>query len=143
MPRARSHWLHRGDHWGCGPGELGDRICSISPHRECTPMRCPEELRAEVRRLHLMLRTTLDPAARRDLAAQALELAQQAEAIESLPDDVEGLRLRIAQYRHMLDRADNEPKQRVVAQLLRDAERKLQRISNQQSPPRQHRSAVA
>ena len=106
-------------------------------------MRSPEELRAEVRRLHLMLRTTLDPAARQKLAAQALELAQQAEAIVSLPDDVEGLRVRIAQYRHMLDPADNEPKQRVVVQLLRDAESKLQGISNQQRSPRPHRIAVA
>jgi len=106
-------------------------------------MRSPDQLRTEVRRLHLKLRATLDPEEKRNLAARALELAQQAEAIASLPDDVEGLRVRIAQYKHMLDRADNEPKQRVVAQLLRDAERKLQRISNQQSPPRQHRSAVA
>src|SRR5215813_6712578 len=103
----------------------------------------PDKLRAEVRRLHRTIKTTLDPAERRDLAAQALELAQQAEAIASLPDDVEGLRVRIAQYRHMLDRADNEPKQRVVAQLLRDAEGKLQRISNQQLLPRHQRPAVA
>ena len=103
----------------------------------------PDKLRAEVRRLHRTIKTTLDPAVRRDLAAQALELAQQAEAIESLPDDVEGLRVRIAQYRHMLGRAESEPKQRVVAQLLRDAEGKLQRITNQQLLPRHHRPAVA
>src|SRR5215467_12840765 len=103
----------------------------------------PDELRAEVRRLHQTIKTTLDAATRRDLAAQALELAQQAEAIESLPDDVEGLRVRIAQYRLMLGRADNEPKQRVVAQLLRFAEGKLQRISNQQLLPRHHGPAVA
>ena len=106
-------------------------------------MRSPDKLRAEVRRLHLVLKTTLDPMQKRDLAARALELAQQAEAIASLPDDVEGLRVRIAQYRHMLDRADNEPKQRVVAQLLREAEGKLQRISNQQLLPRHQRPAVA
>src|SRR5215471_15405246 len=106
-------------------------------------MRSPDQLRTEVRRLHLKLRATLDPEEKRNLAARALELAQQAEAIASLPDDVEGLRVRIAQYKHMLDRADNEPKQRVVAQLLREAEGKLQRISNQQSLPRHHRPAVA
>src|SRR5262245_44953470 len=72
-------------------------------------MRSPEDLRAEVRRLHLMLRTTLDHAARQKLAAQALELAQQAEAIVSLPDDVEGLCVRIAQYRHMIADAGKEP----------------------------------
>jgi hypothetical protein len=106
-------------------------------------MRSPEELRAEVRRLHSVLATTSYPAERRDLAAQALELAQQAEAIVNLPDDAEGLRLRIAQYRHMLDRAEAEPKQRVVAQLLRDAEAKLRQINSEHRPPKPHRLAVA
>jgi len=95
-------------------------------------MRSPEDLRAEVRRLHLMLRTTLDHAARQKLAAQALELAQQAEAIVSLPDGVEGLCVRIAQYRHMIADAGKEPKQRVVAQLLRDAEDKLEQVSSRE-----------
>jgi len=95
-------------------------------------MRSPEDLRAEVRRLHLMLRTTLDHAARQKLAAQALELAQQAEAIVSLPDNVEGLCVRIAQYRHMIADAGKEPKQRVVAQLLRDAEDKLEQVSSRE-----------
>ena len=105
-------------------------------------MRSPEQLRTEVRRLHLAILSTVDAAQRQDLAARALELAQQAEAIDSLPDDVEGLRVRIAHYRHMLVRADNEPKQRVVAQLLRDAEEKLQQVG-QQRPPTHDRLAVA
>jgi len=79
-----------------------------------------------------MLRTTRDHAARQKLAAQALELAQQAEAIVSLPDDVEGLCVRIAQYRHMIADAGKEPKQRVVAQLLRDAEDKLEQVSSRE-----------
>jgi len=79
-----------------------------------------------------MLRTTLDHAARQKLAAQALELAQQAEAIVSLPDDVEGLCVRIAQYRHMIADAGKEPKQRVVAQLLRGAEDKLEQVSSRE-----------
>ena len=106
-------------------------------------MRSPEELRADVGRLLEEVQRTENVALRRHLAAQALEFAQQAEAIDSLPDDVEGLRLRIAQYRHMLDRANSEPKQRVVAQLLRDAEGKLQQISRNDGRPRQHRLAVA
>src|SRR5262245_57252013 len=69
----------------------------------------PNELRAEVRRLHQTIKTTLDVAAKRRLAARALELAQQAEAIANLPDDVEGLRVRIAQYRHMLNRLITNP----------------------------------
>ena len=98
-------------------------------------MRSPEQLRAETYRLHLMLRTTLDPVQTRDLAGRALEFAQQAEAIASLPDDVEGLRVRIAQYRHMLA-AGSEPTQRVLAELLRDAEDKLQQVSGGQRPRR-------
>jgi len=54
-------------------------------------MRSAEQLRAEVRRLHGTISTTLDPAQRRDIAQRAFELAQQAELIASLPDDVEGL----------------------------------------------------
>jgi hypothetical protein len=43
----------------------------------------------------------------------------------------------------MLGRTDSEPKQRVVAQLLRDAEGKLQQISSNPGGPIQHRLAVA
>ena len=106
-------------------------------------MRSPEQLRAEVSRLIDQIQRTKDVSLRQSLAARAMELAQQAEAIASFPDDPEGLRVRIAQYRYMLDRIDNEPKQRVVAQLLRDAENKLQQISSQQRPPRPRRVAAA
>ena len=106
-------------------------------------MRSPDHLRAEVQRLLDEARRSRDPTVRQDLAGRALELAQEAEAIESMPNDPEGLRLRIAQYEHMLDRAGSEPKQRVVAQLLRDAEDKLQRVINRQRPPKPHRVAVA
>jgi len=88
-----------------------------------------------------MLKTTLEPAERRNLAALALELAQEAEAIASLPDDAEGLRVRVAQYRQMLDRADNQAKPRIFVQLLREAEGKLQRI-NRQRLPGSHRVAM-
>ena len=106
-------------------------------------MRSSEHLRAEVKRLLFETMTSQDRTLKQRLAARALELAQEAEALASLPDDVEGLRVRIAQYRHMLGRADSEPKQRVVAQLLRDAEGKLQQISNQQRQPSQHRVVAA
>ena len=72
-----------------------------------------------------------------------MELAQEAEAIASLPDDVEGLRLRIAQYRYMLDRAGSEPNQRVVAQLLRAAEDKLKLVSGEQRSATPNRVAAA
>ena len=106
-------------------------------------MRSPEELRAAVGRLLVEVQRTEDVALRRHLAARALELAQQAEAIESLPDDAEGLQVRIAQYRYMLDGAESEPKQRVVAELLRDAESKSRQISSDKRLPRVHRLAVA
>ena len=102
-------------------------------------MRSPEQLRAEVQRLLDDAKRSSSVTLRQTLAARALELAQQAEAIESLPDDVEGLGVRVAQYRYMLDRTDSGPKQRVVAQLLRDAEDKLQRVSSQQRTSRPYR----
>ena len=106
-------------------------------------MRSPDQLRAEVERLLFEARTTQDQTLSQTFAAQALVLAQEAEAIASFPNDPEGLRVKIAQYRHMLDRSDSEPKQRVVAQLLRDAEGKLQQISGNEVQPEPHRRAVA
>lgn len=94
-------------------------------------MRSPDQLRAEVSRLLHEANNSRDAPVRQPLTARAFELAQQAEAIESLPDDVEGLSVRIAKYEHMLDRAGSKPKQPLLAELLRDAEDKLQRISRQ------------
>jgi hypothetical protein len=93
-------------------------------------MRSPEQLRAEVHRLHRAIRTTLDPAQRRDDAERALELAQQAEIIESLPDDVEGLWRSIAHYDNMLAATQDQRKRKILAQLLQDAEDKLRQITH-------------
>ena len=93
-------------------------------------MRSPEQLRAEVRRLHRAISTTLDPAQRRDDAERALELAQQAEIIESLPDNVEGLWLSIAHYDNMLAATQDQRKRQILAQLLQDAEDKLRQITH-------------
>ena len=106
-------------------------------------MRSPKHLRAEACRLLDEAKRSRDASVRHTLAGRALELAQDAEAIASLPDDVEGLRLRIAQYRYMLDRAGSEPKQRVVAQLLRSAQGKLKQVSGQQRSARPHRVTAA
>src|SRR6267154_3042980 len=78
-------------------------------------MRSPEALRGEASRLLEEAKRSRDVTLRQNLTARALELAQQAEAIASFPNDAEGLRMRIAQYRHMLASAGSEPKQRVVA----------------------------
>src|SRR5947208_11503077 len=106
---------------------------------ECTPHAIPEQLRAEVRRLHRAISTTLDPAQRRDEAERALELAQQAEIIERLPDDVEGLSVTIAHYTNMLAATEDGREQRILAQLLQDAEDKLRQVSRNERP-RQLRS---
>ena len=104
-------------------------------------MRSAEQLRAEVRRLHRAISTTLDPAQRRDDAERALELAQQAEIIESLSDDVEGLWRSIAHYDNMLAATQGQRKRQVLAQLLQDAEDKFQQISSPKRLPRQRRVA--
>jgi len=72
----------------------------------------------------------LDPAQRRDDAERALELAQQAEIIESLPDDVEGLWRGIAHYDNMLAATQDQRKWQVLALLLQDAEDKFQQITH-------------
>ena len=96
-------------------------------------MRSAEQLRAEVRRLHRTISTTLDPAQRRDFAERAFELAQQAELIANLPSDVEGLWQSIAHYDNMLSATEDQRKQLVLAQLLQDAEDKLQQITHADS----------
>src|SRR2546423_4100620 len=99
-------------------------------------MRTPEGLRAEVSRLHLMLWTTSDPAERQNLAARALELAQEAEAIADLPLDVDSLQATIAYYKRMLADAENAGTQRVLMHVLQRAEDKLERMSSHQQPPK-------
>jgi hypothetical protein len=106
-------------------------------------MRSPKQLRAEVHRLHLTLLNTVDAAQRRQMAGRALELAQRAEIIESLPDDVEGLCVRIAHYDKMLAVAGNQHTQRAIAEVLRSAEYKLEQISTQQRSATPNRVAAA
>ena len=106
-------------------------------------MRSPEQLRAEVRRLHLKMQNTADPEQRRVLAGCALELAQEAEAIADLPlDDVESLQLSIAHYKRMLADAAHPIKQRVLMHVLQRAEGKLEQASSRHRP-RPHRVAAA
>ena len=98
----------------------------------------PDELRAEVRRLHQTIKTTLDLAAKRKLAERALELAQEAEAIADLPSDVEGLHATIAHYKHMLGGADNETKRRLIGEVLKRADDKLRQADRKETQPRTH-----
>jgi hypothetical protein len=103
----------------------------------------PKLLRAEVARLHQAMKLTLDPVAKRELAARALELAQEAEAIADLPADVEALHASIAHYRHMLADAENIGKQLILTHVLQRAEDKLEQMNRHQRPPKPHRLAVA
>jgi len=88
-------------------------------------MNSAAELRAEARRLREAVNTLTDPAAKQELAARALELAQRAEALD-LQETPEILRMNIARYRSMLKAglADEEQK-RIVEEMLADAERML------------------
>ena len=89
-------------------------------------MQSPDQLRTEAHRILEEAERSRDATAKQNLASRALELAQQAEAIERLPDDVEALTVRIAHYEQMLDRTDSKPKQDVIAQLVQDAEHRLE-----------------
>jgi hypothetical protein len=106
-------------------------------------MRSPEALRGEASRLLEEAKRSRDVILRQNLAARALELAQQAEAIANLPNDVEDLCVRIAHYRNRLAASGDPRKQRVLAELLRDAGEKLEQISSRQQPSRPHRIAAA
>ena len=106
-------------------------------------MRSPDQLRAEVHRLHLKLLNTADPALRQEIAKRALELAQQAEAIESLPSDVEGLCVSIAHYSSRLAAERDQHGQRALAELLQAVEEKLEQVSSQPRTPTPRRVAAA
>lgn len=87
-------------------------------------MRSPKELRAEVRRLHFEIRTTIDLALKRELASRALELAMRAEVIADLPDDPAAIHAAIARYYHMLEATQDRDGQRILRELLQDIEYK-------------------
>ena len=84
----------------------------------------------------------MDPVLRKWLAEHAMGLAQHAEAIANLPDDVEGLCIAITHYSRMLAAAANDqPKRRLVSQILQDAEDKLRQVSSTKRLPSQRRAA--
>jgi hypothetical protein len=93
-------------------------------------MRSAEELRVEARRLRESVNTVRDPVRKRELAAAALELAERAEALARLPPDPEKLRISIERYRRLLAaRADDDDQQRIITELLQDAEELLGRLT--------------
>ncbi len=93
-------------------------------------MKSAEELRAEARRLRQTARNTSDSARKKELAAQALYLAQRAEAIDRSQEDPDILRMNIERYRAMLAAGiDDEGRRKTVADMLQDAEYLLSRAT--------------
>lgn len=81
------------------------------------------ELRAEARRLTLMLKTVADPQDRDQFAARALEFSLRAEAIACSQEDPMVVRMNVKRYRLMLEGGINDEAQRhVVEEMLADAE---------------------
>jgi hypothetical protein len=91
-------------------------------------MRSAEELRTEVRRLHETINNLTDPALKRELAARALELAEQAEAIAKMGEDPEIVCANIERYRRMLSAGiDDDTQRAIIEELLHNVERVLER----------------
>jgi hypothetical protein len=92
-------------------------------------MRSAGELRVEAQRLREAAQNITDPATKRALAARALELAQQAEAIANSREHPEIIRANIERYRRMLA-ADPPTKdqKRIIEAMLQDAEEMLKGV---------------
>jgi hypothetical protein len=94
-------------------------------------MTSAEELRAEARRLREIVNKTGDPALKQKLAAQALALAERAEAMARAQEDPEIVRVNIERYRHMIAAGiEDKSQRRTVEQMLHDAEMMLKRIAS-------------
>ncbi len=92
-------------------------------------MTSAEELRAEARRLRETIDKTGDPELKQKLAAQALALAERAEAMARSQERPEIVRANIERYRHMIAAGiEDETQRRTVQQMLQDAETLLKRI---------------
>jgi CRP-like cAMP-binding protein len=88
-----------------------------------------EELRAEARRLIEAVKNTSDPEIKKEIAARALALSERAEAIERSIEDPTIIRANIERYRAMLASGiKDEGKQRIVEEMLSDAEALLDRL---------------
>jgi hypothetical protein len=89
-------------------------------------MRSAEELRAEVRRLRKAINDIGDPAVKQELAARALQLSQEAEAVGLMGGDPTIIKANIGRYRRMLAAGiDDEVRKKIVEELLRYAEERL------------------
>ena len=95
-------------------------------------MRSAEELRAEARRLRDAAKNISDPATKQVLAARALELSQQAEAIATSTEHPEIIRANIERYERMLA-ADppTDAQRRIIEDMLRDAEEMLKGVGGE------------
>ena len=93
-------------------------------------MRSIAELRAEAQRLRDAAAAASNPELKQELAARALELAVEAEAIERSAEAPAILRANIERFRSMLAIGIDDPQQkRIVEDMLRDAEELLGRLT--------------
>ena len=100
------------------------------PTKEANRAQSAEELRAEVRRLQEAISNITDPALKQELAARALQLSQEAEAIARMGGDPRIVQANIDRYRRMLAAGiDDEAQKQIVEELLRYAEERLKDIS--------------
>ena len=93
-------------------------------------MRSVEELRAEARRHRETVTNVTDPALKQELAACALELSIEADAIERSSEAPEIIRMNIDRYRSMMAAGiSDEQQKRIVEELLREAELALRQLT--------------
>ena len=89
-----------------------------------------EMLRADARRLIAMARNHADPQLQRELAAQALELSEIAEAIERTVEDREIIEANIIRYGET-----SHETQKIVEGLLAEAEKILAFLTRKDTVP--------
>jgi hypothetical protein len=94
-----------------------------------------EMLRADARRLIAMARNHADPQLQRELAAQALELSEIAEAIERTVEDREIIEANIIRYRSLLTGETSHETRKIVEGLLAEAEKILAFLTRKDTVP--------
>jgi len=111
------------------------QIMSMAAGRGTAPLKSVDELRTEVRRLHEAISNISDPGLKRELAARAFQLAQQAEEIAQSPEDPEMIRADINRYCRLLADTTDQLHKQILQELLQFAAERLQRVSKEPRHP--------
>jgi hypothetical protein len=82
-------------------------------------------LRDKTRRIHEIICTLSDPEVKKELAAHSLLLAQRAESIELIAEDIAVIRMNVERYRSLLTSDIAENNRRILETLLSRAEQAL------------------